>query len=68
MKGRFCIVDGQSLRLRPLPVDMGDKYVLPDYQLELLGGDLPLRQREHWSRALGRLPLLMPSVAESLQR
>jgi len=40
MKGRFCIVDGQSLGLRPLLVSMADIFVLPTYELKLRNGKL----------------------------
>jgi hypothetical protein len=35
MKGRFCIVAGQSLGLRPHLVSTGGRFVMPDCQLDL---------------------------------
>lgn len=40
MKGRFCIVVGQSRGLRPRPVSKGDISGLPSCQLPLRGLEL----------------------------
>jgi hypothetical protein len=40
MKGRSCIVVGQSLKLRPHPVSTGGRSVLPNCQLPLRGVEL----------------------------